>query len=153
MVENDFRAQDQERRERSRRVGRLTDEYRYSASEIITYDTFKSRYWPRMSSNVTRRHGEFKGRRIQLLSLTVLRDPAVVFGQIVGIIEGCERTLENGGSPLDRDTYEGLRTQNMDYALYEAYSSLKEKWHERDAADRQVSGWVGLQYTHDLPRR
>ena len=61
-----------------------------------------------------------------------------MFGQIVGVIEGCEATLDNGGSPLDRSTYEQFRVQSMDYSLYEAYATLKRKRGERDAADRYV---------------
>ncbi|KZV65378.1 hypothetical protein PENSPDRAFT_614150 [Peniophora sp. CONT] len=119
MVENDFLAQDQERRKRTPRVGGLVDEYRRAGCGIITFDTFKTHYWPRMPANLVRH-----------------QDPAVVFGQFIGLIEGCEATLQNGGSPLDRDAYERLRVQSIDYSLYEAYTALKRKRHGRDAADR-----------------
>jgi hypothetical protein len=54
----------------------------------------------------------------------------------LGIIKGSEKSLEFPNRVLDRDTYESLRVSNGNYALFEAYQTLKRKRNERDLADR-----------------
>ncbi|VDB86827.1 unnamed protein product [Peniophora sp. CBMAI 1063] len=122
MVEQDFVAQDKARQARVRRVGGLVDAYRSADASIVTFDLFKTHYWPRMPANLVRD-----------------QDPAVAFGQFIGHIEGCEDTLRSEGSPLGRDAYERSRVQSVDYSLYEAYVKLKKKRCERDVAHRAHS--------------
>ena len=80
-------------------------------------------------------------------------DPALVFGEILGVIEGSRETIGTEGRCLDRDTYlsssrrgmfrqgifrqgESSHTREVVYDLFTAYTKLKQQYHEYDAADR-----------------
>ena len=74
----------------------------------------------------------------------------MVFGEILGVIEGSEKTIGTEGRCLDRDTYLSSRRQGMFrqgtssrmrevvYDLFTAYTKLKQRYNEYDAADRLV---------------
>ena len=72
-------------------------------------------------------------------------DPALVFGEILGVIKGSERTIAMQHRCLDRDTYLSSDRQGMSshareavYDLFIAYTKLKRKRQEYDAADRSA---------------
>lgn len=72
-------------------------------------------------------------------------DPALVFGEILGVIKGSERAIGTQQRCLDRDAYlssgrQGMFTHTKDavYDLFTAYTKLKRERQEYDAADRSA---------------
>ena len=72
-------------------------------------------------------------------------DPALVFGEIMGVIKGSEAAVGTKERCLDRETYRALsfRTQGTFahkrdeiYNLFAAYTNLKVQRQDYDAADR-----------------
>lgn len=72
-------------------------------------------------------------------------DPALVFGEIMGVIKGSEEAVGTQYRCLDRETYRSLshRTQGTFahkrdeiYDLFMAYTKLKRQRQDYDAADR-----------------
>ena len=72
-------------------------------------------------------------------------DPALVFGEFMGVIEGSEDTVLTKDGYLERDAYRSLsaRSQatfshNRDnvYDLFMAYTKMKRRQGDYDAADR-----------------
>ncbi|KIK18632.1 hypothetical protein PISMIDRAFT_178561 [Pisolithus microcarpus 441] len=95
---------------------------------FVSYEVFVNNYWPHFPPYLT------KGR-----------DPWLVFGEIVGTIEGSEKTLGFYDRTLDKNTYCNLpprsnptfsSQRHFIYAIYEAYSKLKHQRGQHDAADR-----------------
>ena len=74
-------------------------------------------------------------------------DPALVFGEILGIIKGSEAAIGKEGC-LDKDTYlssggrsgRGIPPQTKEtiYALFNTYTRIKQEYLEYDAADRSA---------------
>ncbi|KAI6046365.1 hypothetical protein EDC04DRAFT_2598161 [Pisolithus marmoratus] len=97
---------------------------------FVSYEVFVNMYWPHFAQYLT------KGR-----------DPWLVFGEIMGIIRGSEKSLEFDDGSLDKKTYCGLPSRSNPtfsgqresvYAIYEAYSKLKRQRQHHDVADRYV---------------
>lgn len=72
-------------------------------------------------------------------------DPALVFGEILGVIKGSEEAIGTQQRCLDRDTYlsnsrQGSfsHTKETIYDLFTAYTKLKRERQDYDAADRSV---------------
>ncbi|KAI6165387.1 hypothetical protein EDD17DRAFT_225222 [Pisolithus thermaeus] len=95
---------------------------------FVSYEVFVNSYWPHFPQRLT------KGR-----------DPWLVFGEIMGIIKGSEKSLEFDGGTLDKNTYCNLPPRSnptfsgqreVVYAIYEAYSKLKRQRQHHDVADR-----------------
>ncbi|KAI6165390.1 hypothetical protein EDD17DRAFT_225914 [Pisolithus thermaeus] len=95
---------------------------------FVTYETFANTYWPHFPQPLT------KGL-----------DPWLVFGEIMGIIKGSEKSLEFDDGTLDKNTYRSLPSRSnptfssqreLVYALFEAYSRLKRQRQHHDVADR-----------------
>ncbi|KIK18633.1 hypothetical protein PISMIDRAFT_109068 [Pisolithus microcarpus 441] len=95
---------------------------------FVSYEVFANSYWPHFPQHLT------KGR-----------DPWLVFGEIMGIIKGSEKSLEFDDGTLDKNTYCGLPSRSnptfsgqreIVYAIYEAYSKLKRQRQHHDVADR-----------------
>ena len=72
-------------------------------------------------------------------------DPALVFGEFVGVIEGSEDTVGTKDRCLNRKSYKSLSTRSQAtfshkrdniYDLFMAYTKLKQKRSDYDAADR-----------------
>ena len=72
-------------------------------------------------------------------------DPALVFGEIMGVIKGSECTIKKKGRCLDRDSYKSLSVRSQAtfahkrddiYDLFEAYTKRKVAGRSYDAADR-----------------
>ena len=77
--------------------------------------------------------------------ITVGVDPALVFGEILGVIKGSERAIGTRQRCLDRDSYtssyrQGMfsHTKHAMYDLFTRYTKLKQERQEFDAADRSV---------------
>ncbi|KAI6128736.1 hypothetical protein EDD16DRAFT_1739250 [Pisolithus croceorrhizus] len=112
---------------------RMTKLFMYSDGQevlgsFVSYEVFVNSYWPHFPPYLT------KGR-----------DPWLVFGEIVGTIEGSEKSLGFHDRTLDKDTYCNLPSRSnptfsdqrhIIYAIYEAYSKLKRQRRHHDAADR-----------------
>ena len=74
-------------------------------------------------------------------------DPALVFGEILGVIKGSEAAIGKEGC-LDKDTYlssggrsgRGIsaKTKETIYALFNAYTRIKQEYLEYDAADQSA---------------
>ena len=89
-------------------------------------------------------------------------DPALVFGEILGVIKGSEKTIGTQNRCLDRDTYlsdgrQGTlsRAKEAVYDLFTKYTKLKRQRQEYDAADRSAppecspdSKWLNLTPGH-----
>ncbi|KAI6133857.1 hypothetical protein EV401DRAFT_2204741 [Pisolithus croceorrhizus] len=95
---------------------------------FVSYEVFVNSYWPHFPQRLT------KGQ-----------DPWLVFGEIMGIIKGSEKSLEFGDGILDKSTYYTLPSRSnptfsgqreVVYAIYEAYSKLKRQRQHHDVADR-----------------
>ena len=72
-------------------------------------------------------------------------DPALVFGEFMGVIKGSEDVIGTKHRCLDRESYKsrGVRSQGIFsdkrddiYSLFMAYTKLKRKRQDYDAADR-----------------
>ncbi|KZT08925.1 uncharacterized protein LAESUDRAFT_566389 [Laetiporus sulphureus 93-53] len=95
----------------------------------ISYKQFLSSYWPHFPQHLT--NG---------------LDSALVYNEIIGVIEGSEETaVSRGGKPLDEKFYLEMsdriagtffRQRSVIYQLYLAYSKCKRERGEFDAADR-----------------
>ncbi|KAI6022560.1 hypothetical protein EDC04DRAFT_2606960 [Pisolithus marmoratus] len=95
---------------------------------FVSYEAFANTYWPHFPQSLT------KGL-----------DPWLVFGEIMGIIKGSEKSLEFDDGTLNKITYCGLPSRSnptfsgqreLVYALFEAYSKLKRQRQDHDIADR-----------------
>lgn len=70
-------------------------------------------------------------------------DPALVFGEILGVIKGSEKAIGAQNRCLDLNTYlstgrQGMfsHTKKTVYDLFTIYTKLKRQHQEYDAADR-----------------
>ena len=72
-------------------------------------------------------------------------DPALVFGEFMGIIKGSEDTVGTKDRCLDEESYKSLSTRgrgtfshkrNEIYELFIAYEELKRRRADYDTADR-----------------
>ena len=72
-------------------------------------------------------------------------DPALVFGEFMGVIEGSEDTIMTKDGYLDRDAYRSLSARSQAtfshkrddiYDLFMAYTKMKRRQGDYDAADR-----------------
>jgi len=72
-------------------------------------------------------------------------DPALVFGEFVGVIEGSENTVGTRHGCLDRASYKSLSVRSQGtfshmrddiYDLFMAYAEWKRERSDYDAADR-----------------
>ena len=73
-------------------------------------------------------------------------DPALVFGEILGVIKGSEKAIGTQSRCLDLDTYlssgrQGMfsHTKEAVYDLFTVYTKLKREKQEYDAADRSAA--------------
>ena len=72
-------------------------------------------------------------------------DPALVFGEILGVIKGSERAIGTQQRCLDQETYlssnrKGVFSHTKDtvYELFTAYAKFKRERQEYDASDRSA---------------
>ncbi|PCH33049.1 hypothetical protein WOLCODRAFT_159800 [Wolfiporia cocos MD-104 SS10] len=102
--------------------------FRRHRTQLVSFEKFQESYWPHLPQPLT------KGL-----------DPAVVFGEFMGVIKGSEDTLHNTSGYLDEKTYISLsyRTQptfadqrDTIYQLFKAYLKKKKERGEHDVADR-----------------
>ena len=72
-------------------------------------------------------------------------DPALVFGEFMGVIEGSEDTVGTKSGYLDRESYKSLSVRSQAtfshkrddiYELFTVYTKLKGQRGDYDAADR-----------------
>lgn len=72
-------------------------------------------------------------------------DPALVFGEFIGVIKGSEDAVGTKNGCLDQESYKSLSVRryrtfscNRDeiYRLFMAYTKLKQQRQDYDAADR-----------------
>ena len=72
-------------------------------------------------------------------------DPALVFGEFMGVIKGSEGTIGTKERCLDRESYRSLSVRSQGtfshrrddvYDLFIAYTKLKQQRQDYDAADR-----------------
>ena len=72
-------------------------------------------------------------------------DPALVFGEFMGVIKGSEDTVGTKDRCLDRESYKSLSVRSQGtfphrrddiYDLFIEYTKLKRQRQEYDAADR-----------------
>ena len=72
-------------------------------------------------------------------------DPALVFGEFMGVIKGSGDTVGTKDRCLDRESYKSLSTRSQAtfshkrdaiYDLFLAYTKLKQQRQDYDAADR-----------------
>ncbi|CAA7264670.1 unnamed protein product [Cyclocybe aegerita] len=97
-------------------------------SRLISYNTFLESYWPHFAQSLT------KGL-----------DPALVFSELMGVIQGSEESLSDERHYIDKETYENMshRAQyafasrrGIIYAIFLQYLKQKKSSGEYDAADR-----------------
>ncbi|KZT08927.1 uncharacterized protein LAESUDRAFT_811030 [Laetiporus sulphureus 93-53] len=110
-----------------------------STKKLISYDVFLNEYWRHFS-----------------VSLTRGLDPALVFNEIIGVIEGSEGTLHSRNAFLDEKTYTDIsrraaRTfsdqRKTIYDIFVAYLKRKRERGEQDPANR----FGGHLRQHGLP--
>jgi len=137
------------RRTRSRGISMSVptlDRTERGGEQFISYrQKFLSRYWNHFPQHITQVLGACTKCMTRCISNWVA-DPALVFGEILGVIKGSEETIGTRHRCLDRDTYlssgrQGMfsRTKEAVYDLFEIYTKLKRQHQEYDAADRSVS--------------
>ncbi|KIM48469.1 hypothetical protein M413DRAFT_440213 [Hebeloma cylindrosporum] len=97
-------------------------------SKLISYSTFLEVYWPHFTQSLK------KGL-----------DPALVFSELLGVIEGSEESLSHENHFLDKKSYENLshraqyafaNRRETIYAIFQLYLKQKKINNEYDAADR-----------------
>ncbi|KAF6740880.1 hypothetical protein DFP72DRAFT_951310 [Ephemerocybe angulata] len=97
-------------------------------SDPISYDTFLAKYWPHFSREFTK-------------SL----DPALVYGELLGVIEGSEQSLSHEARHLSQESYLKLshraqhtfaKQRDKVYSLFKAYVKQKQQHNDFDTADR-----------------
>ncbi|EJD54497.1 hypothetical protein AURDEDRAFT_179643, partial [Auricularia subglabra TFB-10046 SS5] len=94
----------------------------------VTYQTFRSRYWPHFSEHLT------KGL-----------DPALVYSEIMGVVKGSEESLYHGKGSLDAETYKNYSARRQStfasertrvYDIFSAYERRRIEHGHTDVADR-----------------
>ncbi|KAF8895020.1 hypothetical protein CPB84DRAFT_1782432 [Gymnopilus junonius] len=99
--------------------------------KLIDYKTFLDSYWPHLSQSLK------KGL-----------DPALVYSELMGVIQGSEESLNHESHFLDKNAYENLshRAQyafasrrDIIYSIFLLYLKQKRIRNEYDAADRTHS--------------
>ncbi|KAG9101942.1 hypothetical protein FS749_001473 [Ceratobasidium sp. UAMH 11750] len=93
----------------------------------VTFEIFVAAYWP---------HFDYR--------LTKGLDPALVYSEFLGIIEGSEPALESTTGALNREAYTSLSHRKSSFAsqrdriydLYEIYRKRKQAYGGYDAAER-----------------
>ncbi|KAF6765898.1 hypothetical protein DFP72DRAFT_865003 [Ephemerocybe angulata] len=99
-----------------------------SSGNFVTYDIFLKDYWPHFP-----------------LDLTKALDPALVFGEMIGVIEGSELSLSHEARYLSQHSYYELscranhtfaRQREKVYSLFAAYVQRKQQNGAFDSADR-----------------
>lgn len=120
-----------------------------SDERFISFEHFRTRYWNHLPQSITRVLGTCTVYLRCNISNWGL-DPALVFGEILGVIKGSEKTVGTRHRCLDRDTYssgdgqgisrQGIlsHTKEAVYDLFTAYTKLKRQHQEYDAADRSA---------------
>ncbi|KEP48489.1 putative P-loop nucleoside triphosphate hydrolase, partial [Rhizoctonia solani 123E] len=106
----------------------------------MTFDVFVLAYWPHFNQ-----------------SLTCGLDPALVYNEIIGIIQGSEGTLNSESGVLSRDEYLGLGRGNSllslrredIYTLYESYCKAGGQCY--DAAERTHTLLVATRNGRHIP--
>ncbi|QRW07579.1 P-loop nucleoside triphosphate hydrolase [Ceratobasidium sp. AG-Ba] len=114
-------------RNRSSRPTRIDarEERERAKRSMITFDIFVSAYWPHFDQRLT------KGM-----------DPALVYSEFLGIIEGSEAALDSKTGALSRESYRTHRKSSLAvepdhvYDLYEIYRKRKRDNGGCDAAER-----------------
>lgn len=95
---------------------------------FVSYGTFLTSYWDHLPQTLTR-----------------LLDPALVFGEFMGVIKGSEDTIGTKERCLNRESYKSVSVRSQGtfshkrddvYDLFTAYTKLKRKKQDYDAADR-----------------
>ncbi|QRW07577.1 P-loop nucleoside triphosphate hydrolase [Ceratobasidium sp. AG-Ba] len=93
----------------------------------VTFEIFVAAYWP---------HFDYR--------LTKGLDPALVYSEFLGVIEGSEAALQSKAGALDREEYTSLSHRKSSFAsqrhrvydLYETYRKRKQAYGGYDAAER-----------------
>ena len=126
----------------------------YSADRFISYPHFLSQYWNHFPQTATRTLGTY-AIYLACKVCNPKADPALVFGEILGVIKGSEKTVGTQQRCLDRETYLSSDRQGMlphakeaVYNLFVAYTKLKQQRQEYDAADRLVELCIYLIVNH-----
>ncbi|KAF9642213.1 P-loop containing nucleoside triphosphate hydrolase protein, partial [Thelephora ganbajun] len=95
---------------------------------FVSYGVFLASYWDHLPQTLTR-----------------VLDPALVFGEFMGVIKGSEDAVGAEHRCLDRESYKSLSVRSQRtfshkrddiYDLFTAYGKLKQKRQDYDAADR-----------------
>ncbi|KAG8982213.1 hypothetical protein FRB93_008309 [Tulasnella sp. JGI-2019a] len=135
LLEGDcFPASKNERRTRRSKQDSGLNEANHIAAQhtprggLLTFEQFLDHFWPHFHSGLTQR-----------------LDPALVFGEFMGVIRGCEEALATPNGYIDRETYEGMSTRTQMtfarfrpriYSLFELYMKQKRLLRYYDAPER-----------------
>ncbi|KAI6106479.1 hypothetical protein EV401DRAFT_513423 [Pisolithus croceorrhizus] len=128
MVAADIQADDS----REHDLKFILDKVVNDESSFVTYELFKTRYWPRLCDTYRS-------------SLARTFGPWLVFSEFMGVIKGSETAFYSPNGILDRQTYLNLSTRAYPvfaedrhslYSAFELYSKLKCKRYGYDMADR-----------------
>ncbi|KDN37502.1 hypothetical protein RSAG8_10101, partial [Rhizoctonia solani AG-8 WAC10335] len=105
----------------------IKEELQQAQRAAVTFEIFVAAYWP---------HFDFR--------LTKGFDPALVYSEFLGIIQGSELALQSSTGALSRDEYAGLSHRKSSFAsqrdrvydLYELYRKRKKFLGGYDSAER-----------------
>ncbi|KAI6128067.1 hypothetical protein EDD16DRAFT_170251 [Pisolithus croceorrhizus] len=138
MVAADIQADDSKERDR---LIFILDKVVNDESSFVTYELFKTYYWPHLCdtyrSPLARNFG-----------------PWLVFSEFMGVIKGSETAFHSPNGILDRQTYLNLSTRvypvfsedrHSLYSAFESYSKLKRERYGYDMADRTYAILKALQ--------
>jgi hypothetical protein len=122
----------------------------HSADRFISFSHFLSRYWNHFPQSATRTLGACAAYPTCDVC-NPKADPALVFGEILGVIKGSKKTVGTKQRCLDRETYlssgrQGILSHAREavYDLFVAYTKLKRQRQEYDAADRLAESSICL---------
>ncbi|KIM51664.1 hypothetical protein SCLCIDRAFT_33253 [Scleroderma citrinum Foug A] len=112
---------------------------------LVTYNVFKSAYWPRFPQRMTKRLGAPSLAFSELMGECKLHDPCLILlKRISGVIKGSEMAFHLNGF-LDKETYTKLSSRAYPvfahqrdelYSLFNLYRKLKHECGHYDPADR-----------------
>lgn len=117
----------------------VADDPEYGSDRFITYPLFLSRYWSHFSQKHLGMCVIYPASCVSNLE----PDPALVFGEILGVIKGSEKAIGTQNRSLELGAYLSSGHQGMlshareaVYDLFNLYTKKKRQRQEYDAADR-----------------
>jgi hypothetical protein len=107
-----------------------TPDLEHGGDQVYLLPTLLSQYWNHFPQSTTRALRYVHNMSVHLALVILGPDPALVFGEILGVIKGSEKTIGTQQRCLDRDTYLSSGRQGMfshtKEAVYDLFTSIHQ---------------------------